>query len=135
MHKNIFIPANSSTAVESSAAATASQSFQSPADTASQLFQSPGFSPVAKATMEARTMEEFKRNVDMSTWEHDYHLYKDWFRKGEVSLEDYIDKMRQHEKGAIMWHIGEDDNDLVTFIILSLRCWQRLLSMSLKYGQ
>ena len=51
LNKNLSFPANSTTAVAASAAAATSQSCQTPA-----------FSPAAKAMMEAKTMEDFKRN-------------------------------------------------------------------------
>ena len=57
-------------------------------------------------------MQEFKKNLDMSSWERDFHTYQDMFGDGEVDLEAYIDAMRLNKKHVLMWYIGEGDVDL-----------------------
>ena len=62
--------------------------------------------------IESKTMQEFKKNLDMSSWERDFHRYQDMFGDGEIDLETYIDGMRLNDKRVIMWYIGEDEMDL-----------------------
>ena len=52
-------------------------------------------------------MEEFKKYLDMSSWERDFHTYQEMFGDGKV----YIDAMRLNEKRVVMWYIGEDEVD------------------------
>ena len=59
--------------------------------------------------MEATSMVEFQKNLDMSTLEHEYLQDKELFGNGEVSIHDFIHDMFLNKKLVIMWHIGEDD--------------------------
>jgi hypothetical protein len=62
-----------------------------------------------KASMEATSMIEFQKNLDMSMWERKYLQDKELFGDGEVSIHDIIHDMCLNEKRVIMWHIGDDD--------------------------
>ena len=78
----------------------------------SPSYLSPGLSPAGRTIIQAKTMEEFKKNLDMSSWERDFHRDQDMFGDGEIDLETYIDGMRLNDKRVIMWYIGEDEMDL-----------------------